>query len=116
MGSIGGCPAPRGEARLRQDGRLQGLWGSSLSLPDHPSVPQHLVGLSLHLVFWPCSARPPSQPGGADGTRGMNLQLHWVLLVLLGAQPQEIWGVENCRTPMSQSCANSHLDPGIITQ
>lgn len=46
----------------------------------------------------------------------MNLQLHWVLLVLLGAQPQEIWGVENCRTPMSQPCANSHLDPGTITQ
>lgn len=104
MGSLGGYPATHGEARLRQDGALQGLRDSNLFLPDHPSVPQHLVGLSLCLLPSPCSAWPPSQHGGTDSTGGMHLQLHFVLLVLLGAQPQEIWDVESRRMPMSQPC------------
>lgn len=70
------CTAWEGQAEAGRVVR-QGLWGSSLSLPDHPSVLQHLVGLSLGLVLSPCSAWPPSQHGGADGTGDMLcLQLH----------------------------------------
>lgn len=69
---------------------LQGVWGNSLSLLTALLCPALCQALTLL-----CMAT--SQHGGADGTRSRHLQLYWVLLVLLGAQP-------SCRTPVSQPC------------